>query len=281
MSRVHDSIPLALDFTIVCDLQTPTSGTSRSPHNLIYTGGHAGFARACNLGAQCSESPFLLFANDDLQVSSPFLPDLISALDRDPTLAAVVPPIHTRTNSGVLADESCTSFRFRFGLFYPESGKPVPDSSHSREIFFLRWATAACLLVRRSAFESVNGFDPIFSPAYCEDLDLSFRLRLAGWRLARVSTTPIFHRRAETTSRLGSDAIRDLFLRNLLVFHFRFFQSGPLSFAFRLGLIARVILLGSSWRDARNHALRLLIVSPRPLTTVSTSQLWRLLFTAQ
>ncbi len=54
------------------------------------------------------------------------------------------------------------------------------------------WASGAALLVRRSAFEAVGGFDPrIFM--YGEDVDLSWRLRAAGWRLLYQPRLAVLH----------------------------------------------------------------------------------------
>jgi GT2 family glycosyltransferase len=54
------------------------------------------------------------------------------------------------------------------------------------------WASGAALLVRRSAFEAVGGFDPrIFM--YGEDVDLSWRLRAAGWRVLYQPKLAVLH----------------------------------------------------------------------------------------
>jgi GT2 family glycosyltransferase len=55
------------------------------------------------------------------------------------------------------------------------------------------WASAAALLIRRSAFESVSGFEPrIFM--YGEDVDLSWRLRAKGWRVVYQPKHAVVHR---------------------------------------------------------------------------------------
>lgn len=55
------------------------------------------------------------------------------------------------------------------------------------------WATGACLMVRRDAFDAVGGFDERFFPLYCDDVDLSWRLRLAGWQILHVPSAVVFH----------------------------------------------------------------------------------------
>lgn len=55
------------------------------------------------------------------------------------------------------------------------------------------WASGACLMLRRQAFDAVGGFDDHFFPLYCDDVDLSWRLRLAGFRVVHAPNAVIYH----------------------------------------------------------------------------------------
>lgn len=55
------------------------------------------------------------------------------------------------------------------------------------------WVCGFSTMFRRDAFESVGGFDGHFFPLYCDDVDLSWRLRLAGWRLRQLPRAAVFH----------------------------------------------------------------------------------------
>ena len=62
------------------------------------------------------------------------------------------------------------------------------------------WASGCCMMVRRSVFEAVGGFDEHFFPMYCDDVDFSWRLRLAGHRIVYVPLAGVFH-----DKRVGDD----------------------------------------------------------------------------
>ena len=56
------------------------------------------------------------------------------------------------------------------------------------------WASTCAVLVRRTeAFEAVGGFDHLSFPLYCDDVDFSWRVRLAGLRVVHVPRAVVFH----------------------------------------------------------------------------------------
>ena len=55
------------------------------------------------------------------------------------------------------------------------------------------WVAGAATLVLRRAFDAIGGFDSESFPMYCDDVDLSWRLRLAGFRLLYCPEALVFH----------------------------------------------------------------------------------------
>lgn len=61
------------------------------------------------------------------------------------------------------------------------------------------WATGACNIIRRSVFEEINYYDYETFFMYCDDVDLSWRVRLAGYKIIYQPNAPVYH-----AKRLGS-----------------------------------------------------------------------------
>ena len=62
------------------------------------------------------------------------------------------------------------------------------------------WASTACALTTRKAFDEVGGFDSETFFLYCDDVDYSWRLRLAGYRVVYEPAAAVFHDKRLTLS---------------------------------------------------------------------------------
>lgn len=67
------------------------------------------------------------------------------------------------------------------------------------------WAHGAFLLVRREAFDAVGGFDPA-QWMYAEDIDLQWRLGLAGWSARYEPTARVRHAHSAATTKAFGDS---------------------------------------------------------------------------
>lgn len=151
---------------------------------------NVGFGSGSNVGAMHAKAPLLCFLNSDTVVLEGWLPPLLARL-RDPSIGAVVPcllnPDGTLQEAG-----SCVKgdgFTFAYGSG-DDPGRP--PYRFARDVDY---GSGACLIVRRSCFEAVGGFDPIFDPAYFEDLDLCLALRERGARTVYEPNSRVVHLR--------------------------------------------------------------------------------------
>ncbi len=168
------------------------------PHcRLLELDVNVGFGSANNQGADIAQGDTLLLLNSDAWLDPAALPRLSAALDKDSGLGLVAPQLRYpdgrrqfawAPETGVLG-EALQMLRNRF-----ESrafSHRIP-SRWLRPLLGPGWISAACVLIRRSAFEAIGGFDDkIFM--YFEDVDLSRRLRQAGWRLGIVDEAVAYH----------------------------------------------------------------------------------------
>ncbi len=161
----------------------------RNPRNL-------GFGPANNQGAAMARGRYLLLLNSDAWVRPGWLAPLVDVADADPTVAAVAPkllyPDARLQEAGSIVWRDARVRQYGDG-----------DLPNKPEYLFRRtvdYASAACLLVRRSAFIAVGGFDPRFAPMYCEDVDLCLALAAGPGRVVYQPRSVVEHIRGASGS---------------------------------------------------------------------------------
>jgi GT2 family glycosyltransferase len=181
------SLPEGLDVWVVDNGSTDGSVAmvrSEFPSaHLVPSDRNLGFGRAVNLVGARSSSPWLICANADVRLDSPAALDrLVAAAEADPGAGAVAPRLvlpDGRVQHSVFAFPT-VPFSALYALGLAGDRLCVPGRWDWRRARRVPWAIGAFLLVRRSAWDAVGGFDER-QWMYAEDLDLGWRLRRAGW----------------------------------------------------------------------------------------------------
>ncbi len=161
----------------------------RNPRNL-------GFGPANNQGAAMARGRYLLLLNSDAWVRPGWLEPLIEVADADPGIAAVAPKL--LYPDGRLQEAGSIVWRDARVRQYGDGDLPNrPEYNFRRTVDY---ASAACLLVRRSAFIAVGGFDPRFAPVYCEDVDLCLALAAGPGRVVYQPRSVVEHVRGASST---------------------------------------------------------------------------------
>ena len=160
------------DPAITSRLRTILTPLTTSPHALVIQASprNLGYGVGHNCNLETTRAEFVLLLNQNIEVEPGALALLIDTARRDEAKVAAwemrqIPYEHPKDYDPVTLD-TC-------------------------------WVSGAASLFRRSALAEVGGFDPhIFM--YGEDVDLSWRLRAAGWRLRYLPRCAVIHRTYET-----------------------------------------------------------------------------------
>jgi GT2 family glycosyltransferase len=148
--------------------------SERDPRiHLVDASARRGAAAARNIGVRSAHGSLLAFCDADDVVR----PDWVNSMWR------------------ALADADLVAGVFDFGAL---EGSPnaLPVPAATRQLGFLPFALSANLAASREVFDAVHGFDEGLSPE--EDVDLCWRLQLAGYRLA-VATDAVVEKRERPT----------------------------------------------------------------------------------
>ena len=169
--------------------------------NVVETGANLGFGTGANRGVEASTGEYVLILNPDTVVEPGTVKALVDALEGDAGLAAVGPRMENVDGSLYPSVRRFPNFTVAFGhaflgLVWPHNrytrSYRMLDWDHDRPAADVDWVGGACLLVRRSAFDTVGGFDEQYF-MYVEDVDLCWRLGRAGWRIGYEPAGRVVH----------------------------------------------------------------------------------------
>ena len=168
---------------------------------------NVGFGEGCNQGAAVARGRYLLFLNNDAQLTQGCMRTLVETAGRVPDCAAVgckivMPDGRLQEAGSIVWDDGTTQGYGRHDQ---------PDALQYSYVREVDYCSAACLLVRADVWKRAGGFDARYAPAYYEDADLCMAIRELGMRVVYQPAALILHQEYTSTS---PDAARELMMRN-------------------------------------------------------------------
>ena len=182
-----------------------------------------GFAGGYNRALKQVEADYYVLLNSDVATPAGWLEPLVECLDRNPDVAAVAPKLRSDTDpasfeyagaSGGYVD--FLGYPFCRGRMLRTVERDEGQYDDERDVF---WVTGAAFCCRAELFHALGGFDDDFF-AHMEEIDLCWRMQLAGWRVRIVPQSVVFHLGGGT---LSTDSPAKVFLnhRNNLAMLFK------------------------------------------------------------
>lgn len=196
-----------VDYEVIVVDDGSTDGTQEFVKTLggdvqiIRNAHNSGFAKSCNRGAAAARGRYLVFLNNDTIPLKGWLSELVKEVEAHSEVAAVgsklLYPDGTIQHAGVVFSKLFFSPYHIYNGFRGDH----PVVNRRREFDSV---TAACVLFRREAFDSVGGFDEGYRNSF-EDVDLCLKVREKGWHVVYQPASVLYHLESQSPGRKAHD----------------------------------------------------------------------------
>jgi GT2 family glycosyltransferase len=169
---------------------------------LLELGDNRGFAGGNNAGARAARGRYLVFLNNDTVAEPGWLASLRAAIDEAAGFALASSRVVYMHDPSVIDSAGDGVLRWG-GAFKRLHGTRAPEAAQSGEVFGV--CGAACL-IPKALFDELGGFDDDFFVSH-EDVDLSYRARLLGYRCRYAADAIVRHHGSATLGRTSAFAV--------------------------------------------------------------------------
>jgi GT2 family glycosyltransferase len=177
-----------------------------------------GFAGGYNWALKLIKADYYVLLNSDVEVTPNWIGPMVEVLEKDTLNAACQPKLLSQKEPALFEYAGAAGgwidafgYPFSRGRIFDVCEKDEKQYDSIEPIF---WASGAAMMIRSSVFHELGGFDASFF-AHQEEIDLCWRIQLAGYTIFCCPTAVVYHVGAGTLPRGG----RKVFLnfRNNLV----------------------------------------------------------------
>lgn len=170
--------------------------TFEYPFKLVLSTNNRGFSGANNLGVASCTAPLLLLINSDvIPFKNNWLPDFVAQYEQldEPAIlgATLLYEDSSIQHSGMVFKPDGRHCGVRMN-HHPFKGLHVDLVVHS-ELFKVQAVTGACMLISKTLFQSINGFDELHILGDFEDSDLCLKVHNLGGNIYCSGSTRLYH----------------------------------------------------------------------------------------
>ena len=155
-----------------------------------------GFAGGYNRALQYVDSEYYLLLNSDVAVTAGWWQPLVEVLDGAADVAVVAPKLCADSDHSIFEYAGAAGgfidylgYPFCRGRILSNVERDEGQYDDARDIF---WASGAAMCCRSEVFHAMGGFDEEFF-AHMEEIDLQWRMQLAGWRIMVEPRAKVYH----------------------------------------------------------------------------------------
>ena len=162
---------------------------------VIKSSTNKGFTGGNNIGMDFALQhgyEYIMMLNNDVAVEPNFLEPLIASLDQDLTIGAVQPLIYFYHDRNLIWNAGSTFNAFLGICSTPNYNKKDPGHQFKKKSKKIDWITGCAFMMRTSILNNIGLLKDAFF-MYYEDVDLSFRIKNAGYQLDYVPSSVIYH----------------------------------------------------------------------------------------
>ena len=155
-----------------------------------------GFAEGYNRAIAQVDTEYVVLLNSDVEVTDHWLSPLLDYLQEHPEVAAVQPKILSWLHKDRF-EHAGAAGGYLNALGYPYCRGRVlwhveQDHGQYDTVAEVDWTSGACMCVRTKVYKECEGLDAAFF-AHMEEIDLCWRMRNKGYRLACVPQSTVYH----------------------------------------------------------------------------------------
>ncbi len=155
-----------------------------------------GFAKGYNEALKQVKADYFVLLNSDVEVTPGWIEPVIQLMESDKMIAACQPKILTENNRNVFEYAGAAGgwidylgYPFARGRIFDTCEEDKGQYDTAAPVF---WASGAAMFVRADAYQNCHGLDEYFF-AHMEEIDLCWRLQLAGYRIMVCPQSVVYH----------------------------------------------------------------------------------------